>query len=229
MQAEEILTRAKTSSELPHGWVVFPLLRQKVTLAIAGWAFGILLGLGLFALVAAIVIPFNYQHGFAPGLFTTLLLGIFLFIGLGSLWALILDVQRVIHADKHVMVLTPEDFVKQEGNKIIHVPCINIRHVTARGVPPPDRTVSKESSVSQVSSVGDNVASFFFGRGLVSAGSRTGSRSLWKRRRTPTTLAFVDTRTDEEVIIANDNAFGDTFVIAALLKQYAADMQQVFR
>src|SRR6266487_5258002 len=135
MQAEEILTQAKASTELPHGWVIFPLLRQKVRLAIFGWAFGILMGLGLFAMVASAVIPDNYQRGFASALFTTLLLGIFLFIGLGSLWALIMDVQRLLQADKHVLVLTPEDFVKQEGDKIVHVPCINIRHVTARGTP----------------------------------------------------------------------------------------------
>ena len=30
MQAEEILTKARTSDELPEGWIVFPLLRNKV-------------------------------------------------------------------------------------------------------------------------------------------------------------------------------------------------------
>src|SRR6266487_4805860 len=93
---------------------------------------------------------------------------------------------------------------------------------------PPDRSAPKESAVSQVSGVGENVAGFFFGRGFTSAASRSGSRSLWRQRRTPTTLALVDTRTDEEVIITSDNAFGDPFMIAALLKQYAADKQQIY-
>ncbi|HEY5003339.1 MAG TPA: hypothetical protein VII61_09315, partial [Ktedonobacteraceae bacterium] len=171
----------------------------------------------------------NYQSGFGAALFTTLLLGIFLFIGLGSLWVLITDIWRLKHADRYTMVLTPDDFVKQEGDKIIHVPCVNIRHVTARGTPPPDRTPPTGSAVEQVSGVGENAASFLLGRRMVGAlGSRSGGNSRRKGRRTPTTLACVDTRTDREVIIANDNSFGDTFYIAALLKEYAASAQQIF-
>ena len=48
-----------------------------------------------------------------------------------------------------------------------------------------------------------------------------------KRMRTPTTLAFVDSRTDDEVVIATDNSYGDTFQIAAYLKQYAAKAQEI--
>ena len=230
MQAEEILTKARTEDDLPGGWIVFPLLRNKVIVSMAGWLFGILLGFFLFILVVPIVIPSNYQHGFLPALFTTLLLGIFLFIGLGSLWSLITDVWRLQHAERYLMVLTPDDFVKQEGNKIMHVPCVNIRHVTARGTPPPDRTPPTGSTVDQVSGVGENAASLLFGRRVAGAlGSRSeGGSSRRKGRRTPTTLAFVDTRTDCEVIVANDKSFGDTFYIAALLKEYAASAQQIF-
>ena len=150
---------------------------------------------------------------------------------LGSLWALITDVLRLVHADKHMMVLTPEDFVKQEGNKIIHVPCINIRHVTARGLPPPDRTPPTGSVVDQVSGIGDNAASLVFGRRVVNyiAGRDGGEGNSRRRgRRTPTSLAFIDTRTDREVIITNDKSFGDTFQIAAVIKQYAEAAQQIF-
>jgi len=153
------------------------------------------------------------------------------FICLGSLWALITDVLRLVHADKHMMVLTPEDFVKQEGNKIIHVPCINIRHVTARGLPPPDRTPPTGSVVDQVSGIGDNAASLVFGRRVVNyiAGRDGGEGNSRRRgRRTPTSLAFIDTRTDREVIITNDKSFGDTFQIAAVIKQYAEAAQQIF-
>jgi len=227
MQAEDILKQAKSGDELPHGWILFPLLRNKVMMAIAGWALGIVIGLGLFAMVASVVIPYNYQHGFALSLLATLLLGFFLFVGLGSLWALVMDARRLARSDKYIMVLTPEDFVKQEGDKIIHVPCVNIRHVTARGTPPPDRSASDENQVRHVSTMGENMAGFFIGHGLV--GPRSGSRPRRRGRRTPTTLAFIDTRTEREVIVATDNAFGDTFMIAALLKQYAADVQQIFR
>jgi hypothetical protein len=229
MQAEEILTKARTGDELSEGWIVFPLLRNKVILSMGGWIFGVFVGIFLFVLVVPIVIPSNYQHGFAAALFTTLLLGIFLFIGLGSLWSLITDIWRLAHADRYMMVLTPDDFVKQEGNHIIHVPCVNIRHVTARGTPPPDRTPPTGNTVEQVSSVGENTASFFLGRRMVNTlGSRTGGNSPRKGRRTPTSLAFVDTRTERQVIVTNDNSFGDTFHIAALLKEYAGSVQQIF-
>ncbi len=229
MQAEEILTRARAGDELPQGWLVFPLLRNKVLLSMGGWLFGIFMGIFLFVLVVPIVIPSNYQHGFGVALFTTILLGIFLFIGLGSLWSLITDIWHLKHADRYMMVLTPDDFVKQDGNKIIHVPCVNIRHVTARGIPPPDRTPPTGDVVEQVSGVGESAASFLLGRRMAGAlGSRKGGDSRRKGRRTPTTLAFVDTRTDSEVIIANDKSFGDTFYIAALLKEYAGSAQQIF-
>ncbi len=229
MQAEEILAKARTSDELPAGWIVFPLLRKKVMLSIVGWVFGIFVGLALLALVAPLVIPGNYQSGFGAALFTTILLGVFLFIGLGSVWALITDVRRLMDADRHIMVLTPDDFVKQEADKIVHVPCVNIRHVTARGTPPPDRTAPTGSTVEEVSGIGESMASLFVGRHLArSFGSRSRGTSRRKGRRTPTTLAFVDTRTEREVIITNDNSFGETFYIAAVLKEYASTAQQIF-
>jgi hypothetical protein len=45
--------------------------------------------------------------------------------------------------------------------------------------------------------------------------------------RTPTTLAFLDARNDVEVIVATDRSYGDPFEIAAVLKQYAARVQQL--
>ena len=225
VEAAEILIQTQTSNEAPHGWIVLPLLRSKVRLGIVGWAFGMLLGLGLFSGMASTVIPYNYQLGPVAAIFTTLLLGMLLFIGVGSLWALIADVRRLREADKHVIIITPEDFVKQEGNKIIHVPLVNIRHVTARGTPPPDRTPSRESQIRQVPGAGENSIGFFLGRGLMPSGTR------WRRgrMRTPTSLAFIDTRTDSEVIVVTDGAHGDPFMIAALLKQYAAAVQQIAR
>ncbi len=229
MQAEEILTKARAGDELSEGWIVFPLLRNKVMLSMGGWIFGIFVGFFLLALVVPIVIPSNYQHGFGAALFTSLLLGIFLFIGLGSLWSLITDIWRLKNADRYMLVLTPDDFVKQEGKNIVHVPCVNIRHVTARGTPPPDRTPPSGNVVEQVSGVGENTTGLFFGRRTLSVlGLRSGGNSPRKGRRTPTSLAFVDTRTDRQVIVTNDNSFGDTFHIAALLKEYAASAQQIF-
>ena len=225
MEAEEILTRARQGSELPHGWIVFPLLRSKVIIGIVGWILGIFLGFGLFATAASIVIPYNYQHGWLAAVFTTLLLGMLLFIGVGSVYLVIIDILRLRQIEKHLIVLTPEDFVKQEGEKIIQVPLTYVRHVTARGVPPPDRTPPppEERGVKGLSGAGEGAMGFFFGRGLSSGGMR------WRRRRmrTPTSLAFIDARTDDEVTVVSDGVYGDPFTISSFLKQYAADVQQI--
>lgn len=225
MEAEEILARIKESAEQPEGWIVLPLSRNKLLVGIAGWAFGIILGLGLCATIVPIVIPYNYIHGFGPALFTTLLLAVMLFIGLGSLWSLITDIKRLRRIADYVIVITDTDFVKHEGVKIVHVPLVNVRHVTARGTPPPDRTPSRESELRNIPSVGESASGFLFGRGILPSGQR------WRRTRmrTPTSLAFIDTRTDDEVTVVTDGAYGDPFMIAALLKQYAANVQQLVR
>ena len=222
MESSKILEKARASSTPPHGWVVLPLSRSNVTVGILGWAAGILLGFGLFAIMVATTIPHNYQFGIIPALITTIFLGFFLFVGLGSLWSLFLDARRLMQADKHVIVITPDTFVKHEGKKIISVPLMYVRHVTARGAPPPDRsTRSVENRPNP--NMGENVLSLFAGRGMTSSGMR------WrlKRMRTPTTLAFVDSRTEKEVLVIDDKSHGDLFMIAALLKQYAASAQSI--
>ena len=172
--------------------------------------------------MASVVIPHNYQFGIIPALITTIFLVFFLFVGLGSLWSLFVDALRLAQADRHLIVITPDTFVKQEGKKIIDVPLLYVRNVTARGAPPPDRS-TKSAENRPNPNAGENVLSLFAGRGLTSSGFR---RRL-KRMRTPTTLAFVDSRTGHEVIVADDKSHGDPFMIAALLKQYAASAQNI--
>lgn len=223
MEVDEILTQARSTPEGPHGWVILPISRRNLGMAILGWAFGMVLGLGLFAVVASVVIPTNFVRGIAAAIVTGILLAMLLFIGLGSLWTLITDIQRMRHSDEHIIVITPQDFVKQEGKKIIHVPLANVRHVTARGKAPVDRTAPEENQLSEIPRAGENVAGIFLGRGLVPSGARIRRR----RMRTPTSLAFIDTRTDSEVTVVTDEVYGDPFMIGALLKQYAAAVQAI--
>lgn len=224
MEANEILSQAKAEGDAPHGWIVLPLLRQKVALGIVGWIFGAFVGFGLLALMAPLMIPHNYQIGVLGAIITTIILGMVLFVGLGSIWALLMDIQRLRQANKHVIVITPDDFVKQEGDKVIHVPLMYVRYITARGAAPPDRTAPKDSTTRQMASSGENVLGSIFGRGLI-PGRGGGMRR--KRMRTPTTLAFVDSRTDNEVVVVTDKSYGDHFMIAALLKQYVTSAQQI--
>jgi hypothetical protein len=223
METAEILEKARAGGEPPQGWIVLPLLRNKVAIGIVGWVFGVIVGFGLFALMAPIVIPHNYQNGIIAAIFTTIILGMVLFIGAGSIWQIIIDTRRLLQADKHVIIITPEDFVMQEGERLIHVPLIYVRHVTARGTPPPDRTVPREGVVSDMPRASENLSGFLFGRGLMPSGRRQRRKS----KRGPTMLAFVDSRSDSQVKVANNASYGDPFAIAATLKEYAASAQRI--
>jgi len=218
MQAEEILTTAKANvnADLPHGWIVLPLLRQRLVMAMFWWVIGMIMGLGLFAFVASTVIPNNYTHGAGLAIFSTLILVVTLFVGLGSLVLLIADMRRLQEASEHIIVLTPNDIVKQEGKKVTHVPLLDVLNVTARGAPPPDRKISDEPAIRNIPNSSENMLGFLVGRGAVGRGYQY-RRS---RMRTPTTLAFIDARTNKEVVILNDGVYGDPFTIAELLRQY---------
>ncbi|GLV57551.1 hypothetical protein KDH_43870 [Dictyobacter sp. S3.2.2.5] len=217
MDAEEILAQANTSAELPPGWSTFPLLKGKVIWGIIGWIFGILMGGGLLALIVPIVVPFNYQRGAFSIILTTLLLGILAFIFLGSIYMLCVDILRVAQPEKHIIVLTPTDFVHKEGSRTTHVPLVNVRHVTPRGRAPIERNPD-EGGVNNIQSPGENLMGFVFGRGI----TPSGQKQRRKRMRTPTSLAFVDDRTEAEVTVVNDDAHGDPFLIAAVIKKYVA-------
>lgn len=223
MESVQILSTINTEENIPHDWLVFPLLRQKVLVGIFGWIFGVVFGSLLFALMAPIMIPHNYLVGVASAIFTTIILGIVLFVAVGSLWQLLVDILRLRHAGEHVIIITPEDFVKQEGKKIIHVPLEHVRHVTARGTLPPDRSSATARLDARPPTVGENIGGLFMGRRAAESGRRSITR---RRMRTPTTLAFIDGRTDSEVVVVNDKAYGDPFSIAALLKQYASRRQE---
>lgn len=223
MEAAEILERARASGEeTPPGWLVLPLLRNKLISGMFGWAVGTLIGFGLFAFIASVTIPYNFQQGFTTGCFATVLMLMTLFIGGGSAWSLIMDARRLQHIKNYLIVITPDDFVKQEDDKIVHVPLMYVRHVTARGAPPPDRSAPRDA-VGEVPRAGENLAGFIFGRAFFPSGQKVRR----KRMRTPTTLAFLDSRDDSEVVVATDTSYGDTFEIAAYLKQYAARLQQI--
>jgi hypothetical protein len=219
MESVEILAQINAEEGVPHDWLVFTLLRQKVLIGILGWIVGALMGGVLFAFMAPIMIPHNYQLGVAAAIFSTIILAIVLYVCLGSIWAMVTDILRLLHADEHVIVITPTDFVKQEGKKIIHVPLEYVKYVTARGTPPVDRSLETARQDARTGNVSEGMGSLLFGRRFTEAGRRGLRR---KRARTPSTLAFVDSRTDKEVIVTTDKAYGDPFYIAAHLKEYAA-------
>ena len=218
MEPVQILAQASTKEDIPSSWIIFQLQRQKVLTGILGWVFGALAGGLLFAFMAPIMIPHNYQNGALSAIFSTIILGIVLYVCLGSIWAMITDILRVRQFDKHIIVITPEDFVKQEGKKVIHVPLEYVRHVTARGEPQANRSAEAGDEETKPAGVGEGIAGLFFGRSAA-AGARQGG-VLRRRARTPMTLAFVDSRTDSEVIVVTDKAYGDPHYIGESLREY---------
>jgi hypothetical protein len=226
LEAAEILEKARASGEPPHGWIILPLLRNKVRLNILGWIAGAIVGFGLFAIMFPIMVPHNYLYGLFPALVTTLLLGMVLFVGIGSIWQVIVDTRRLLQADKYIMVITSNYFVMQEGENIIHVPLMYVRHITARGFAPPDRTVPQGAVVSEMPHVGDNLTGFMFGRGFIPSVSKWRERR--KAKRTPAMLAFVDSRTDSEIIIRDYNLYAEPYTIATLLREYTSSVQRIF-
>src|SRR2546430_15894221 len=108
----------RQSVETPDNWIIFPLQHQKVMIGIAGWILGSILGFSLFAFIAPIMIPHNYQIGIPAAIVSTLILAMVMYVGLGSLWAIFMDILRLREAKQHVIIITPDAFVKQEGKKI---------------------------------------------------------------------------------------------------------------
>jgi hypothetical protein len=225
MEATEILEKARAGGELPSDWVVLPLLRNKVRLGILGWIAGAIVGFGFFALLVPLMIPHNYLFGLIPALISTVILGMMFFIGIGSVWQIVVDTRRLLEADKHIIVITPDEFVMQDGEEIRHVPLMYIRNITARGIVPPDQTPPKGAVVSNMPHVGENLGGFLFGRGFIPTVSR------WRTRRrakhTPSTLGFIDSRTNTEVIIKDYSLYGDPSKIATLMKEYTSSVQRI--
>jgi hypothetical protein len=222
MDTDDIIATARAGKERPENWGVFPLLRHKIITAIPGWIGGMLIGGGLLALVTPIVIPTNYERGLMAAIATTLILCIIAFIFVGSLVLLVGDIRRLSEIERHIIVITDEDFVKQEGAKAIQVPLQYVRYVTTRGRAPIENNLSEDApdrhtSPRQMPGMRENVLGMFLARG--STGTAKTPR---KRMRTPTSLAFIDARTEKEVTVVNDTTYGDPFLIAAVLKEHVA-------
>ena len=100
-----------------------------------------------------------------------------------------------------------------------------IRNITARGIVPPDRTAPDSAVVSNMPHVGENLSGFLFGRGFIPTISRWRSRR--RAKHTPSTLAFIDSRTNTEVIIRDYNLYGDPSTIATLMKDYTSSVRRI--
>jgi hypothetical protein len=201
VEASEILQIARTD-DVPDDWIVLPLRRDKVTLAIVGWTGAAFVGAALFALFFWMVWPDNFRMGWGPLVFAIFLLAIPAFIFLGSLWTVAGEANRLRTADQHIIVITPTDYVKQQGRRIDHVPLSQIAFVTVRAQP--RRADPSEDMAPSIAIVGRMLFGGF------------GRRQL----KSPPSLAFVDARTDRTVVVATDNSYADLVHLGEALETY---------
>ena len=133
MEPEMVLSTAR-SGNVPYGWNVWPMRRNRVRRSIYGWAATSLVAFAILVPVFLVTVPANFEHG-DFGLFATgLLLAVLAVVAFGGLCICLYDVWRLRHADEYLLVMTPEDLVKAEPKKIIHVPMDKIGYITLRGV-----------------------------------------------------------------------------------------------
>lgn len=214
MEAAEILSTARSPNP-PSNWVILPLRRNQVGFAILGWALGTIMGLGLFAGLLLATWPENFENGVGGIVVTSFFLALLGFAGVGSLWLLVKDTFRLLRADRSMIVITPEVYCKQDGDKIDLVPLEEVGYITTRGAKPP----SKRSSWATYNT--PEPAHEPEDRQISSA-LPTGQAFLSFRRkpRGPTSVAFVDLRSDKKIMVTNDNSYAHPFELGETLHSY---------
>jgi hypothetical protein len=213
MEAHEVLATARSGSA-PTTWTILPLRKDRVTWSAVRWALLAVVGLIFLIPVYLTTVPDNFEHGATGAIMTALLLLVLAFIAFGSAGVSIADVQRLRHADDYLLVLTPDDYVKAEpGGKVTHVPMEHVAYVTMRGV---------DTSQPVRDPYGDAYDRGLPGQRITSTlGIRLTGVSLRRKPKGPPSLAFLDTRTDTEVVVARDDSMGDLPSLEHLLNSYS--------
>jgi hypothetical protein len=220
-QAQEIVSAARAGSA-PSNWVILPLRREHLLRSMLEWSLGVLLGVGLFIGFFWAAWPDNFTNGAGGAVISGLILAILGFLGLGSLWLLISDLRRYLRAHQSLIIITPDVFLKQEGSKVDLVPLEEIAHITVRGTQAPTHRASW--AMYQAASGGridpeDRQVPNSFGMGRLMFGSAN-ARERRRQRRGPTSVAFIDLRTDKQVVVTNDHAYAHPFELGETLRSY---------
>jgi hypothetical protein len=213
MDAQVILEKAR-SSTVPDSWNVWPLRVERVRRSVLGWSICALVGFVLLVLVAIATIPYDFTHGTGLTVFAIILLLLVGSVAFGSLAIAIYDMWRLIHADEYLLVITPDDYLKvTPGNKQWHVPMDDIAYVTMRGVKINTQyDAMREADFSNLSPVKrlTRVAGNFY--------------TPREPKRAPV-LAFMDTRTNSEVVVATDNSFDEIATLEQVMS-YLVDAKR---
>jgi hypothetical protein len=204
--ADQILATAR-SGVRPQDWYVWPLRRDRVRRQVLEAAGISLFGFILLVPLVLVTVPGNFERGTGEATFTVLLLGLVGTVAFGALGLLVGDALRLRRADQYLLVMTPTAYVRADPGRITHVPMDQIGYVTLKGVRSPMDTAAGSST--------DRVP--------IGMGSMLGFGGLRqsRERRKPPSLAFLDLRSDREVVVATDDAFDDLNALKEILTMYA--------
>src|SRR5690348_15401647 len=117
MDTEQLLATAR-SNNVPSGWNVWPLHRDRVKRSVISWTavglFGVLLFVGAFA----VTVPDNFTHGSFAVVVASLVLLLLATMRFGGLGLAMCDYQRLEPAGEFVHVITPNDYVHADHRKV---------------------------------------------------------------------------------------------------------------
>ena len=226
MEPEMVLSTARSGS-LPSGWNVWPMRRDRVKRSIWGWAVTTVVAFAMLIPVIIITVPHNFENGdfgfFASGL----LLAILAAVAIGGLCITLYDIWRLRHAAEYLLIMTPDDLVKADPKKVIHVPMDKIGYITLRGVKQhqyrPQTSVSLDDMAREQSSA---LRSISAGAAL---NRMVGNANFRRRPPEAPSLAFVDLRDDSEVVIATDNTFDELVALHELLWSHVEKAERTSR
>ncbi|HET8905424.1 MAG TPA: hypothetical protein VFN11_00515 [Ktedonobacterales bacterium] len=213
MDAQDILEQVR-SSTVPDSWNVWPLRVERVRRSVIGWGICAVVGFVLLVLVVIATVPYDFTHGTGLSVFATILLLLVGAVAFGSLAIAGYDIWRLMHAEEYLLVITPDDYVKAgPGNKLAHVPMDDIAYVTMRGVKLTNQyDAVREADFSNLTPMKrlTRVAGNFY--------------TPREPKRAPV-LAFMDTRTNTEVVVATDNSFDELATIEQVIS-YLVDAKR---
>jgi hypothetical protein len=213
MDPETILGIAR-SGDAPGTWVVWSLRRNYIRNSILRWLAVSVVGFPLLILASISTLPgFLSLRGFSFVLIGILLLALGA-LAFGSLGIVIYDIWRLSHASSYWLVVTPDDYVKAgPGGKVTHVPLEFVESITLKGV-----RVRMDTAETPFDGVSAGINPIF----------RLPFRQATYRRQraTPSSLAFVDGRTNHQVVVATDAVFDDLVNIEYVLSMQADAKQR---
>lgn len=192
--AQAVIDRAR-AGDAPENWAVWRLRRDFVLRGLLGWGFVAIVGFALLVPIIITTVPGNFEHGGGEFLLSGLLLFAFAAMAFGGLGIFSHDLWRLLHADDYLLVMTPNDYVKTEPrSKITHVPMDQIAHVTLRGVKVDEVQIERPGHLVQ-----------------------TMAKRFQREPKSAPSLAFIDRRTDKEVVVATDESFDKLAALEEIL------------